>query len=46
MATIVILKDTQRIIDSGVKPEIRVCYDIANGDVYVELMNEEPRIQY
>ncbi|MDN8156645.1 DUF756 domain-containing protein, partial [Acinetobacter baumannii] len=32
--------DAQRIIDSGVKPEIRVCYDIANGDVYVELMNE------
>lgn len=32
--------DTQRIIDSGIKPEIRVCYDIANGDVYVELMND------
>ncbi|WP_111828319.1 phosphocholine-specific phospholipase C [Acinetobacter colistiniresistens] len=31
--------DIQRIVDSGVQPEIRVCYDIANGDVYAELMN-------
>jgi phospholipase C len=31
--------DTSRIADSGVAPEIRVCYDIANGDVYAELMN-------
>ena len=31
--------DVARIADSGVLPEIRVCYDIANGNVYAELMN-------
>ncbi|WP_338618272.1 phospholipase C, phosphocholine-specific [Pigmentiphaga sp. CHJ604] len=31
--------DTARIADTGVQPEIRVCYDIANGNVYAELMN-------
>ncbi|CAM4052406.1 phosphocholine-specific phospholipase C [Bordetella muralis] len=31
--------DTARIADSGAHPEIRVCYDIANGNVYAELMN-------
>nr|WP_315528846.1 phospholipase C, phosphocholine-specific [uncultured Achromobacter sp.] len=31
--------DTNRIADTDVAPEIRVCYDIANGDVYAELMN-------
>ena len=31
--------DTSRIADTGAAPEIRVCYDIANGDVYAELMN-------
>ncbi|MFP5005238.1 phospholipase domain-containing protein [Acinetobacter pittii] len=35
--------DTQCIVDSGVKPEIRVCYDIAMGHVYVELMNENTK---
>ncbi|KAG1303014.1 hypothetical protein G6F62_015845 [Rhizopus arrhizus] len=31
--------DTNRIADTDVAPEIRVCYDIANGDVYAELIN-------
>lgn len=31
--------DTARIGASGVTPEVRVCYDIANGDVYVDLTN-------
>lgn len=31
--------DLSRIADSGAAPEIRVCYDIANGDVYVDLLN-------
>ncbi len=31
--------DTQRIAASGSLPEIRVCYDLANGEVYAELMN-------
>jgi len=31
--------DTGRIADAQAQPEVRVCYDIANGDVYVELMN-------
>ena len=31
--------DTARIADTGVQPEIRVCYDIANGNVYAELIN-------
>ncbi len=31
--------DTNRIGDTGIAPEIRVCYDIANGDVYVDLIN-------
>ncbi|MGF6509417.1 phosphocholine-specific phospholipase C [Paraburkholderia sp. 32] len=31
--------DLSRLADSGVTPEIRVCYDIANGDVYADLMN-------
>jgi phospholipase C len=31
--------DTSRIADAGVAPEIRVCYDIANGDVHVDLTN-------
>ncbi len=31
--------DTNRIADSGALPEIRVCYDIANGEVYAELLN-------
>jgi len=31
--------DTGRITDSGAQPEIRVCYDIANGNVYAELIN-------
>ncbi|SAI65921.1 non-hemolytic phospholipase C [Bordetella ansorpii] len=31
--------DVARIADSGAMPEIRVCYDIANGNVYAELMN-------
>ncbi|MCD0502874.1 phosphocholine-specific phospholipase C [Bordetella petrii] len=31
--------DTNRIGDTQVQPEIRVCYDIANGEVYAELMN-------
>ncbi len=31
--------DTARIGDSGAQPEIRVCYDVANGNVYVELLN-------
>ncbi|AQV95121.1 phospholipase C, phosphocholine-specific [Cupriavidus necator] len=31
--------DTNRIDDTGIAPEIRVCYDIANGDVYVDLIN-------
>ncbi len=31
--------DLNRIADTGAAPEIRVCYDIANGDVYVDLMN-------
>ena len=31
--------DTHRIGDTQVLPEIRVCYDIAQGDVYVEMMN-------
>ncbi|GAB2914699.1 hypothetical protein GCM10027093_61580 [Paraburkholderia jirisanensis] len=28
-----------RVADSGVTPEIRVCYGIANGNVYADLMN-------
>jgi phospholipase C len=31
--------DLNRLADSGVTPEIRVCYDIANGNVYADLMN-------
>ena len=31
--------DTNRIADSGSLPEIRVCYDIANGEVYAEFLN-------
>ena len=31
--------DTNRIGDRHVTPEIRVCYDIANDEVYVDLMN-------
>ncbi|WP_445116487.1 phosphocholine-specific phospholipase C [Acinetobacter sp. WZC-1] len=31
--------DTVRIQDSRTLPEIRVCYDIHNGDVYLDLMN-------
>ena len=29
----------KRQADSGALPEIRVCYDIANGEVYAELLN-------
>ncbi|GAA4322140.1 phospholipase C, phosphocholine-specific [Pigmentiphaga soli] len=31
--------DVNRIAGAGPSPEIRVCYDIANGHVYAELMN-------
>jgi len=31
--------DTARIADARAQPEIRVCYDVANGNVYAELMN-------
>ncbi|WP_459615068.1 phosphocholine-specific phospholipase C [Bordetella sp. 2513F-2] len=31
--------DTGRIRDTATRPETRVCYDIANGNVYLELMN-------
>lgn len=31
--------DTNRIGDGHATPEIRVCYDIANDEVYVDLMN-------
>jgi len=31
--------DTGRLADNGAQPEIRVCYDIGNGNVYAELMN-------
>lgn len=32
--------DTRRIAAGMANPEIRVCYDIANGHVYVDLMNK------
>lgn len=31
--------DTQRLGDGHAAPEIRVCYDVVNGEVYAELMN-------
>lgn len=31
--------DLNRNYDLQINPEIRVCYDIANGNVYVDLMN-------
>lgn len=31
--------DTNRVGDGHATPEIRVCYDIANDEVYVDLMN-------
>lgn len=31
--------DTSRLSDLQINPEIRVCYDIANGDIYVDLIN-------
>lgn len=31
--------DSNRIAALEINPEIRVCYDIANGDVYVDLIN-------
>lgn len=31
--------DLNRLVDLQINPEIRVCYDIANGNVYAELMN-------
>lgn len=34
---------TQAIAQTQVSPEIKVCYDIANGDVYLEMLNSGNR---
>jgi phospholipase C len=32
--------DLNRLGSTQAAPEVRVCYDIANGNVYVDLMNK------
>lgn len=39
--------DTKQLSILKIKPEIRVCYDIANGNVYLEMMNNgEKAVEY